>query len=90
MWSRLGLGLDDAVLVVVSAVGVHAVFTPLIRVLGQRSVARMTTSDVLVVLVLGAVAGRGVTGSTPALAAGALGLLVLFAPWSWNRPAASP
>lgn len=78
MWVRLGLNASDAVLVIVSAIGVYVVFTLLIRLLGQRSVARMTTFDVLVVLVLGALAGRVITGSTPTLAAGVLGLVVLF------------
>jgi len=79
VWDRLGLSPSDAVLVIASAIGIYAAFTLLIRLLGQRSVARMTTFDVLVVLVLGAVAGRVITGSTPTLAAGVLGLVVLFA-----------
>ena len=79
MWSHLGLSGRDALLVVLSAVGVYAAFTVLVRLLGQRSIARMTTFDVLVVLVLGAVAGRVITGYTPSLAAGVLALVVLFA-----------
>jgi uncharacterized membrane protein YcaP (DUF421 family) len=78
MWTHLGLSPIEAVLVIVSALGVYAAFTLLIRLLGQRSVARMSTFDVLVVLVLGAVAGRVITGSTPTLTAGVLALVVLF------------
>lgn len=78
MWTRLGISWTEAALVIVSAVAVYAVFTVLVRLLGQRTIARMTTFDVLVVLVLGSVAGRVITGYTPSLAAGVLGLVVLF------------
>ena len=78
MWSRLGLQPTEALLVIVSAIGVYVAFTLLVRLLGQRSIARMSTFDVLVVLVVGSVAGRVVTGYTPSLAAGVLALIVLF------------
>jgi uncharacterized membrane protein YcaP (DUF421 family) len=65
--------------VIVSAIGVYVAFTVLIRLLGQRSIARMSTFDVLLVLVVGSVAGRVITGYTPSLAAGVLALIVLFA-----------
>lgn len=78
MWSRLAVTWPEAALVVVSALTVYAAFTVLVRLLGQRTIARMTTFDVLVVLVLGSVAGRVITGYTPSLAAGVLALVVLF------------
>src|SRR5699024_5677695 len=61
----LAIGAADGARVAASAVAIVAALLLLLRLLGQRSVARMTTFDVAVVLVLGAAGGRVITGRTP-------------------------
>lgn len=78
MWDRLGVDLLGAAAVVVGALGIYLVFLLLVRVFGQRPLARMSTSDVLIVLALGSIAGRVVLGKSVTLMAGAIALLVLF------------
>jgi len=78
MWDALGLHPLEAVAVVASATGIYFAFLILVRLLGQRSIARMSTFDVAVVLTLGSAAGRVITGYTPSLAAGVLALVTLF------------
>ncbi len=73
------VGPLDAAWVAVSAVVLVAVLLLLLRLMGQRSVARMTTFDVAVLLVLGAAGGRVITGYTPTLAAGVVAITVLIA-----------
>lgn len=73
----LGIAPVEALAVVLSAVGISLTFLLLLRLLGQRAVARLSTFDVAVLLVLGSVGGRVITGYTPTLAAGALALVVL-------------
>jgi uncharacterized membrane protein YcaP (DUF421 family) len=77
MWKELGMSPVEALAVIVSAVGIAVVFLLLLRLLGQRSVARMSTFDVAVLLVLGSAGGRVITGATPTLAAGTIALVVL-------------
>jgi len=74
----LGISLGAAASVVIAAIGVYVAFLILVRVFGQRPLARMSTSDVVVVLAIGAVAGRAVLGESVTLAAGVIALLVLF------------
>ena len=74
---RLGLSLDQAVAVVISAAGIYLVFLLLVRLFGQRVMSGLGTFDIVVTVMLGAVAGRVILGHPPTLAAGALGLLCL-------------
>ncbi|MBT2502868.1 DUF421 domain-containing protein [Curtobacterium sp. ISL-83] len=53
-------------------------FLVLVRIFGQRPLARMSTSDVVVVLALGSIAGRVVLGLSVTLTAGAIALATLF------------
>jgi len=76
---RLGIGPTHAVAVVVSAVGIYLAFLVLVRVFGARVLTGMGTFDVVVVITIGAVAGRVILGHPPTLAAGVIGLLCLFA-----------
>lgn len=78
MRETLGIGPVAAVWVVVSALVIVAVLLVLLRLLGQRSVARMTTFDVAVLLVLGSAGGRVITGYTPTLGAGLIAITVLI------------
>ncbi|WP_434612848.1 DUF421 domain-containing protein [Arthrobacter sp. A5] len=77
MWQALGVSPLEAVVVVASALGIAVVLLLLLRLLGQRSVARMSTFDVAILLVLGSAGGRVITGYTPTLAAGVIALLAL-------------
>lgn len=77
--ARLGVDVPGAVAVVLSAVGIYVAFLLMVRLFGQRVLSRLSTFDVVVAVMLGAVAGRVVLGDTPTLVAGVLGLGTLFA-----------
>lgn len=67
LWDSLGIAPGQALVVVLSAIGIALVLFLLMRLLGQRSIARMTTFDVAILLVLGSAGGRVITaGSSPA------------------------
>lgn len=74
----LGLTAEQAAAVVVSTVGIYVTFLVLLRVVGQRALASMSSFDFAAAIALGAVMGRVVLGHTPTLAAGMLGLATLF------------
>lgn len=76
---RLGVDAPGALAVMASAAGVYLAFLVLVRLFGQRVLSPLSTFDVVVAVMLGAVAGRAVLGDTPTLVAGALGLGTLFA-----------
>lgn len=76
---RLGIDATHAIAVVLSAVGIYLAFLVFVRIFGQRVLSGMSTFDVVVTVMLGAVAGRVVLGHPPTLAAGVLGLGTLFA-----------
>lgn len=76
--TRLGMTLEQGLAVVLSAVGIYLVFLLLVRLFGQRVLSGLGTFDIVVTVMLGAVAGRVILGHPPTLAAGALGLLCLF------------
>lgn len=77
--ARLGVDAPGALAVVLSAVGIYLAFLLMVRLFGQRVLSRLSTFDVVVAVMLGAVAGRVVLGDTPTLVAGVLGLGTLFA-----------
>jgi len=74
MRELLGVTPLQAAAVVLSAAGMYAAFLVMVRVFGARVLARMSTFDLVVTLMLGSIAGRVVLGDTPVLAAGVLGL----------------
>jgi uncharacterized membrane protein YcaP (DUF421 family) len=76
-FGELGLAWDDAVLVVLSAVGIYLVIIALCRSFGQRSIASLSSFDLAVTVALGAIIGR-VTLARVSLVAGVLGLVTLF------------
>jgi uncharacterized membrane protein YcaP (DUF421 family) len=76
---QLGISWVDALAVVVSAVGVYMAFLVLVRIVGQRALAALSSFDFAAAITLGAVMGRAVLGYTPTLAAGVLGMSTLFA-----------
>ncbi len=66
---RLGITWTDAATVVVSTIGIYLGFLVLIKLVGQRAVASMSSFDFAAAIALGAVMGRTVAGYTPTLAA---------------------
>lgn len=76
--TRLGISWTHALAVVLSAVGIYLAFLVLVRIFGVRVLAGMGTFDVVVVITIGAVAGRVILGHPPTLAAGVIGLACLF------------
>ena len=79
MWHDYGLTWADALRVVISAIALYAAVLLVIRVLGQRTLASMSSFDMAAIIALGAVIGRAILGYTPTLAAGLLGLVTLLA-----------
>lgn len=76
---RLGLSLTEAATVVVSTTGVYLAFLVLVKLVGQRALAAMSSFDFAAAIALGAVMGRTVLGFTPTLLAGLIGMATLFA-----------
>jgi uncharacterized membrane protein YcaP (DUF421 family) len=79
MWHEYGLTWADALRVVISAIALYTAVLLVIRVLGQRTLATMSSFDLAAIIALGAVIGRAILGYTPTLAAGLLGLVTLLA-----------
>ncbi len=75
----LGLSWSEAASVVVSTIGIYLTFVTLLRLIGQRAVANMSSFDLTAATALGAVMGRVILGYTPTLLAGVIGLVTLFA-----------
>lgn len=78
MEQRLGIDPAGAAAVLIAAVGLYAAFLVLVRMFGQRPLARMSAADVFLVLVIGAIAGRAVLSTSVTLAAGVIALVTLF------------
>ncbi|UTT68766.1 phosphatase PAP2 family protein [Arthrobacter sp. DNA4] len=78
MWEELTLTPQQALEVVLSTVGMYLALVVLVRMLGQRVLARVASSDLATIVALGAVIGRAALGYTPTLGAGLLALLSLF------------
>ncbi|MGI8613285.1 MAG: DUF421 domain-containing protein [Nocardioidaceae bacterium] len=76
---QLGLTWTQAASVVISTVGIYLTFLVLLRLVGQRALASMSSFDIAATIALGAVVGRVVLGYTPTLLAGVIALCTLFA-----------
>lgn len=79
MWQQLLLTPVEAVTVVVATTGMYWALVVLVRLLGQRALARMSSTDLATAVALGAVIGRAALGYTPTLGAGVVALVTLFA-----------
>lgn len=77
--ASLGVSWSEAGQVVVSAVGIYLAFLVLLRIVGQRALASMSSFDFAAAVAVGAVMGRSLLGYTPTLLAGVIGLTTLFA-----------
>ncbi|MGN7202479.1 phosphatase PAP2 family protein [Arthrobacter sp. SAFR-044] len=78
MWEELTLTPQQALEVILSTAGMYFALMVLVRLLGQRVLARVARSDLAIIVALGAVIGRAALGYTPTLGAGLLALLCLF------------
>lgn len=78
MWQKLLLTPADAVAVVAATAGMYWALVVLVRLLGQRALARMSSTDLATAVALGAVIGRAALGYTPTLGAGVIALVTLF------------
>lgn len=65
-------------IVIASAVIIYAVFVVLLRIFGARILTGITSFDAVVVIMVGAVAGRVIIGHPPTVATGAIGLVTLM------------
>lgn len=75
---QLDLSWQEAASVVVSTVGIYLTFVVLLRLVGQRALANMSSFDLAAATAIGAVMGRVILGYTPTLVAGVIGLMTLF------------
>lgn len=74
----LGITGFQALAIVLATVAMYAFLLVLLRVLGQRVSARLSTYDMAAIIIIGAIAGRATLGHTPTLAGGVVALLTLF------------
>ncbi len=79
MATHLGASGAQVAAVVVSTIGIYVAFIVCVRLVGQRSLASMSSFDFGCVVALGAVMGRTVLLQTPTLLTGVVGLGTLFA-----------
>ncbi|MEW6877748.1 hypothetical protein V3M50_09145 [Trueperella pyogenes] len=66
----LGITGFQALAIVLATVAMYAFLLVLLRVLGQRVSARLSTYDMAAIIIIGAIAGRATLGHTPTLAGG--------------------
>jgi uncharacterized membrane protein YcaP (DUF421 family) len=78
MFQQLGTTWTVAAGVVIATVGIYLTFIALVRVVGQRSLASMSSFDFGCAVALGAVMGRTVLLATPTLVSGMIALASLF------------
>ena len=78
LWAYLGITPIGALAVALATTVLYLAFIVLTRVLGSRVLASLSSFDLLVVIVLGAILGRATMGDTPTLAGGLIALVTLF------------
>ncbi len=78
MLEHFSITWTDALAVVVATASLYWMFVLLVRLLGQRALARMSSTDLAVIIVVGAVIGRAALGYTPTLVSGLLAMFTLF------------
>lgn len=78
MIEQLGTDPATALQVVIATIGMVLTLLVLVRTGGQRSIATMSTVDVVCVIALGAVVGRAMLLAVPTLVTGVIALVVLF------------
>jgi uncharacterized membrane protein YcaP (DUF421 family) len=79
MFRQLGITWTAAAGVVIATIGIYLTFIVLVRLVGQRSLASMSSFDFGCAVALGAVIGRTVLLANPTLVSGMIALVTLFA-----------
>lgn len=79
MAEQFQIDLETAATVVVATVCVYTTFVVLVRLLGQRSLASLSSFDFACVVAFGAVLGRTVLLDDPTLIIGVIALVTFFA-----------
>ena len=74
----LGLELWRIPIVIITAIVIYVVFLLLVRLFGARVLSGLKGFDIVVTIMLGAVAGRVIIGNPPTLTAGIIGLATLL------------
>lgn len=78
MWQQQILTLEQAAVVVVATTGMYLAFMVLVHLLGQRSLARVSSSDLAASVAFGSLIGRAALGDVPYLGGGIVALVTLF------------
>ncbi|KAE8765020.1 DUF421 domain-containing protein [Georgenia thermotolerans] len=78
LWGYVGITPMGVVAVALATTVLYLAFIVLTRVLGSRVLASLSSFDLLVVIVLGAILGRATMGDTPTLSGGLVALVTLF------------
>ncbi|MGY1916968.1 YetF domain-containing protein [Blastococcus sp. HT6-30] len=79
MMDQLGIDAGTAGFVVLTTVAMYLLLVLCVRLVGQRSLATMSSFDLGCAIALGAVVGRTVLLLDPTLATGAVAMVTLFA-----------
>ena len=79
MQEQLGIDGGTAALVVLTTVAMYLTLVLCVRLVGQRSLATMSSFDLGCAIALGAVVGRTVLLLDPTLATGVVAIVTLFA-----------
>lgn len=75
--SWLGITGVQTVAVIISTAVVYLAFLLLTRIMGQRMLAAMSSYDIIVVIIFGAILGRATMGQTPTLMGGIVAFTTL-------------
>ncbi|GAA1643554.1 DUF421 domain-containing protein [Georgenia ruanii] len=78
LWGYVGISPMGALAVVLATTVLYLAFIALTRLLGSRVLASLSSFDLLVVIVLGAILGRATMGDSPTLAGGLVALVTLL------------
>ncbi|CAM3574261.1 DUF421 domain-containing protein [Tsukamurella ocularis] len=75
---NLGISVGEAAGVAVATVGMYATLLIVVRILGQRVLASMSSFDLVAVIAFGSLIGRAALGDVPRLASGVVALVTLI------------
>lgn len=74
----LTLTWEQAISIVLGTVVMYLFLLALLRMLGQRITAKLSTYDMAAIVIVGAIAGRATLGHVPTLTGGIIALITLF------------
>lgn len=78
LWFYLGLTPVQGLAVALGTIAMYLLFLLITRVVGQRVFMKLSTFDMLIVIVLGAIMGRAMMGHTPTVSAAVIVMLLLL------------